>query len=618
MRERPVLLFDGNCGFCRFWIERWRRETGDAVEYAPYQEKAAEFPEISVPEYEKAVQLIMPDGKVYSAAEAVFRTLALVGKDRWLKWFYEKIPVFRALSEGAYRLVANNRVFFSKVTHLVFREGREPSEYFISRKFFLSIFGIIYFIAFLSLGVQIKALVGVDGILPAKQFLAAVRAHFGPVRYWLLPSLAWLNSSDVFLQFLCFGGAAMGLLIALGLWPVLFLSLSWVFYLSLLSISRDFLSFQWDILLLEAGFLAIFLAPSGIWPVSQKSAPSKLAVFLLQWLLFRLTFSSGLIKLASGDPTWHNLTALTFHYETQPLPPWTAWYAHHWPRWFHILSAAGMFFCELFVPFLMWGPRRVRLFAALSTVGLQTLILATGNYNFFNFLTIALCLFLIDDTAWASLCKLRHPEISQTVPKSESLRRLILIPFALVIFLVSAGQLGRMAGILDEWPPLMKTLRRWEEPFRLVNSYGLFAVMTTERPEIIVEGSDDGQNWLAYEFCYKPGDLKRSPVFVAPHQPRLDWQMWFAALGNYRANPWFINFCIRLLQGKPDVLRLLAKNPFPEKPPQFLRAVVYDYRFSDPATKRRDGVWWTRQEKGLYCPVMQLPQQRGQSQKGQA
>jgi hypothetical protein len=273
-----------------------------------------------------------------------------------------------------------------------------------------------------------------------------------------------------------------------------------------------------------------------------------------------------------------------------------------------------MFLIELAVPFLIFAPRRLRMAGGAVLALFQVLILLTGNYTFFNWLTLGLCLLLLDDLAMAQLVPRKLSALySRSRSGADSSRDgrwrwhgVGMVPLAVVLGGISAVQLLSPFGRLPSWASPGQAVYRWLAPFRSVNSYGLFAVMTTERPEIIVEGSNDGRGWQAYEFPYKPGDPKRRPAFVAPHQPRLDWQMWFAALGDARQNPWFVNFCMRLLQGSPDVLALLEKNPFPDQPPKYLRARVYNYQFTSPRERKRTGAWWTRELKGEYLPSISL------------
>lgn len=459
---------------------------------------------------------------------------------------------------------------------------------------FLRALGAIHAIAFLSLGVQIEGLVGSRGILPAAELLEVVRAQTGAERYWLLPTLFWLDASDAALRGACWGGAALGTLLAFGIAPAPILFLLWALYLSLSTVGQVFLGYQWDGLLLETTLLALLLAPWRL-RLSPREPPAP-GLWLLRFLLFRLMLASGLAKLASGDPTWRALTALTFHYETQPLPTWLGWYAHQMPLGFQKLSCALMFAVELLVPWLALGPRRARLLAFGPLVGLQLLIGVTGNYTFFNLLSIALCLLLLDDAVLWRAPTRSAPEAPRPVAAwAWRLGAAILFLLALVPFV---GSLARVP-----WPGPLLGLYRLVAPLRSFNPYGLFAVMTTERPEILVEGSRDGVEWRTYAFRYKPGDPKRAPAFVEPHQPRLDWQMWFAALrGSCDGTPWFLRFAERLEEGSPPVLDLLEGNPFPENPPAHVRARLQDYRFTSWEERRRTGAYWRVRDNGLFCP----------------
>jgi hypothetical protein len=318
-------------------------------------------------------------------------------------------------------------------------------------------------------------------------------------------------------------------------------------------------------------------------------------------------FMSGVVKLASGDPTWHDLTALNYHYWTQPLPTPLAWYAAQLPQWTMQVSTLITFFIELIIPFTFFMPRRIRFIGAFLTILLQVVIILTGNYTFFNWLTLALCILLFDDDALRGLFTRRWRTIVQ--PRASATKRVIVVVLAVVLIFVGALQvlslLDRRINPRTMPAPLAEVYRR-VTGLHLVSGYGLFAVMTTTRPEIVVEGSADGETWLPYEFKYKVGDVSRPPVFVAPHQPRLDWQMWFAALGSYRSNPWFVSFVRHLLLGSPDVLDLLDTNPFADAPPTFVRAQLYQYRFTTAAERVDTGAWWVREEAGSYLPPVSL------------
>jgi hypothetical protein len=446
---------------------------------------------------------------------------------------------------------------------------------------FRKMLGAIYAIAFLSLYLQIAGLIGSRGILPLRLYLARISEAFGAGRYWSFPTVFWIASSDFALKAVCAAGVAFSILLMAGYAERVALIVCWALYLSLTVAGQDFMSFQWDILLLETGFLAIFL---GFSPV---------IVWLYRWLLFRLVLLSGAVKLLSGDPAWRTLAALKFHYETQPLPTPVAWYMHQLPGWFQEASAAMMFGIELGAPLLIFAPRRLRLGAAIAIVFLQILILLTGNYTYFNLLTIALCLFLASD-----------PQ-----PATSRSRYYIAIAVAAILIPISAGEL--IAQFLGPMPAPLRYVQRLFAPLNLTSTYGLFAVMTTTRREIVVEGSNDGSSWREYEFRYKPGDVYRPPPWVAPHQPRLDWQMWFAALSSYQSNPWFVNFIVRLLEGSPEVLALLDRNPFPGAPPRYIRAPIYDYTFTDWKIRRATGAWWRREPRGIYLPPVSLQDSSG-------
>jgi predicted DCC family thiol-disulfide oxidoreductase YuxK len=646
---KPLMIFDGDCNFCAFWICRWQGATGERVEYLPFQDPsiAARFPELPRDEFERAVQLLEPDGAVYSGAEAACRALAHNPHEQWLLDWYVHSPVFARTLEWGYGFVASHRRFFSALTRLAWGSQVGPPTHLLVRGVFLRAVALIYLMAFVSLWTQIRGLVGSNGIAPAQRTITALRQEMagtkegrrprpipqldsapksGLGRFHLAPTLCWLGSSDGFLKGQCAAGTALALLVLVGLAPAPCLFLLWLIYLSLCTVCREFLSFQWDILLLETGFLAIFLAPLQLLPtLSRAPPPSRVVLWLLRWLLFRLMFESGCVKLLSGDRSWHDLTALTFHYETQPLPTWVGWYAHQLPVWFQKASTVVMFGIELALPLLIFAPRRLRRFAALTFIVFQGLIFLTGNYCFFNLLTIALCLSLFDDAALQKLLPAKwrktptpdtqppppEPRPSRLSPLPSPRRPLkwplpITVPLACIAVAIGLMQLSWMFSPLIPWPRPILALYMWLSPFRSFNSYGLFSVMTTRRPEIVVEGSNDGVTWLEYEFKYKPGDLKRRPKFVAPHQPRLDWQMWFAALSNYQRNPWFLSFCTKLLQGSPEVLALLERNPFPNAPPRYLRALVYDYHFTDLATRRKTGAWWRRELKGEYLPIVSV------------
>ena len=436
------------------------------------------------------------------------------------------------------------------------------------------------------------------------------------------------RSESLRISKVCGSGVLFSLLLIFGIAPAISLVALFVLYLSLTISGQIFFNFQWDVLLLEAGFLSIFFAPWRLWPRELSLRPgstipvtapvSRTALFLLKLLLFKLVLMSGLVKLTSGDPSWWNLTALDYHYWSQPLPTIFGWWADKSPEWFKHFSVAFCLVVEIIVPFFIWLPRRPRLIAAGLLIFLQLAIALTGNYCFFNLLTITLCLLLIDDAsigralkgqASASLAsrELRARNMQSALPRFSTYAAVIVLVVTLPI---NVWLIFSAFKPLARPPRVLANVYERLEAFRIVNGYGLFRVMTKDRCEIVLEGSTDGIDWLPYEFKWKPGDVKRAPGWCAPHQPRLDWQMWFAALETPQENPWLIALVFRLLQDSRDVSGLLRRNPFPDKPPRYIRAMFYRYRFTTVDERHQIGAWWKREELREYLPALSLDQFR--------
>jgi hypothetical protein len=492
------------------------------------------------------------------------------------------------------------------------------AEFRVARVLFLRALGAIHFFAFASFLAQANGLIGENGILPLAPFLDLVEKRLGPDRLHVFPTLFWwTGGSDAAIHALSWLGIGLSILLMLGLFEHLALVALWALYLSISTAARTFFSFQWDILLLELTLSSLFLPAARLLPgfLTKRSSvpPARAAIVLLWILLFKLVFSSGVAKLNSGDHEWRNLTALLYHYETQPLPTWIGWYAHQLPVGFQKFSVAAMFFIQLVVPFFFfvpWPP--IRHIGAALTAFLQILIALTGNYCFFNLIALALCLLLVDDAFFARVFGARFVDRFTLGPPP--LRRRALEPWSigaraiamLPILILDGLILLRTVAGSDQMSERGEELLTLASPLRSVNGYGLFAVMTTSRKEIVVEGSDDGVRWVPYEFEYKPGDVLRRPEFVAPHQPRLDWQMWFAALGTPRQNGWFTAFARRILEGSADVLALLATNPFPDHPPRYVRGKFYDYHFTTFEERAASGAWWKRADEGEWFPPRSL------------
>ena len=592
---RPVLIYDGDCAFCRYWVAYWQALTGARVRYEPYQRVASDYPGIPESEFRRAVQYAVPgEPRVASGAEASLRALAQAPGHGAGWWLYRHLPGFAAVAERAYAGVAAHRGLSLRVCRALWGPRREPAAHELTARLFLSGLAWVYLFAFVSLGVQVIGLVGGEGLLPLREHLAAVTRHFGAERYWLFPSLFWLAASDAVLQGACWAGAACAALALLGVRPRACLAAMFLLYLSLFDAGQAFTAFQWDLLLLEAGFLAWALHPH-----------PRLLVWVGRWLVFRFMLMSGLVKLL-GDPVWADATALGHHFATQPLPAPPAWPASRLPDALLRAGAIATLAVELAVPFLIALPRRPRFVAAAAFAVFQAVILLTGNYGFFNLLTLVLCVTLLDDAALRAALPaglLRRLRPRPPAPASTLDRGLAggYVALSVVLGTLQLVETCRSPAPGDRYAALLERA----SALRLVNRYGPFKSMTQERPEIVIEASDDGQRWRELEFRYKPGDVSRPPDWNVPHQPRLDWQMWFAAPETQREHPWFAALLRGLLRGTPSVTALLDPSSLGPTAPKYVRALLYDYRFAD-AAERLHGRWWTRQPLGLYFPAVRL------------
>jgi predicted DCC family thiol-disulfide oxidoreductase YuxK len=595
---RPLLIYDGDCGFCGYWARYWEKLTGEKVEYRPYQQVAAQYPWISEDDFKRAVQFIAPDGHRACAAEASFLTLSHArGKGFWLA-LYRRLPGFAVIAEWAYAFIAAHRPAFYRVSLMLWGRNHEPPRYELVSFLFLRLFGLIALSAFVSFAVQAQGLIGSRGILPLAELVETLADRLGPQRFLLMPMVFWLNDSDIAIQAVSWAGALASAMLALNVLPRLSLVLIYGLYLSLLYAGQTFMNFQWDTFLLETAIVALlmsFTPTTGVW--------------LARWLLFRFMFMSGVVKLLSGDPNWWGLTALTYHFLTQSLPTPLAYYVARFPTRALKVATGAAFVVELALPFLIFFPRQLRFVAAFGILALQGCILLTGNYNWFNLQTVLLCLLLADDSALRRMSPSRllrslEARVSHQTPWLAT--NVAVTALALLMVFLSLVQMDERFG--GDPPDAALRIDAWFEPLRLVSPYGLFAVMTTSRDEIVIQGSSDGVEWRDYEFRYKPGDVMRRPPWNIPHQPRLDWQMWFAALDDPQRAPWFSRFLARLLENEPSVTALLETNPFPDKPPTYVRAQFYDYTYAS-ASEHAAGQWWDRRLLGLYFPSAHLRRQ---------
>ena len=495
-----------------------------------------------------------------------------------------------------------------------------------ARWFFLRALGLIFFSAFYSLLRQVRGLIGPDGLLPAQDYLQAIRQVAGGSRYWYVPTLLWLKSDSRSLLLLAWLGLIASVLLILNFWPRGSILVCLAGYLSFISTLQTFSSYQSDGMLLSAGFISLFFAPPGFWPRwGERNPPSRAGLFLLLLVWFTIYFESGVAKIASGDPEWRNLTAMDEYYQNGPLPTWIAWHAHHLPHGFHVGTAAFTLALELVLVWVALLPRRFRIALFWLVTPLQIGIISTSNYAFLNYLVLALGILLLDDRHLAVFLR-RHlgkdaseaavlAESSSTIRSESALEHggpaagrvfssfgLWVSAFFLTwVFYAITAQLVWM--IVPRFP-LPTSPVSGLEPFRIANQYGLFAVMTRGRYEIEFQGSNDGQTWTPYPFRYKPQDPRQAPGIFAPYQPRFDWNLWFASLDNWQQNRFVIYTEERLLSGSTSVLSLFAGNPFPNAPPHQLRAVVWQYWFTDRAEKSQ-GFWWRRELIGLYAPALE-------------
>ena len=495
--------------------------------------------------------------------------------------------------------------------------GEGKTTHLLPRWIVLRGLGLIYFSAFYSYLFQIKGLIGPQGILPAAEFLPRVKEALGGVQgVWYAPTLFWFGSSDRALMIVCWLGIAASLAVFFNLWPRMSLFICWLCFLSFVAAGQEFSSYQSDGMLLEAGFISLFFAPPGLRAgLGTTHSLSRLSRFLLQWEWFRIYFGSGVVKLASGDYSWRHLTAMDDYYQNGPLPTWVGWYVQHLPHKFHAFATLLTLAAELGIVFMMFLPRRWRMICFFILTPFQIGIILTANYTFLNYLVLLLGFLLLDDGFLRSILpkKWREPAKVEETKVPIGRWRHWLFPMQRVGAAVCLWWIfyANTALLLEEIPHAAFLPDRPAQvlaSFRIANQYGLFAVMTHGRYEIEFQGSNDGTTWTPYLFRYKPQDPNRAPGIYAPYQPRFEWNLWFASLGAGRDNPWVVETEVRLLTASPPVLALFARNPFPQGPPQKIRAVLWQYWFTDLETKRKTGAWWRRELLGVYAlPLERTP-----------
>lgn len=464
-----------------------------------------------------------------------------------------------------------------------------PESYTIASVLFPKLLGFIFFFAFGAFLFQIKGLIGTNGILPIEKFLDWIKSHYKNKCYAIAPTIFWWNCSDRMLMGVVGLGTFLSVLLMLGIFPPLTLLLLYILYLSIIVGGQDFLSFGWEGFLLEITINAFFLTLTPI--------PNLMVWVSINLVLFRFHIQAGAVKIQSHDPNWRDLSAVAYHYQSQPIPNTQAWYADKLPLWFQKQSAMFMYVCELIIPFGIFGPDWMRLGVCVALVSLQVFIWMTGNFSYLNHLTAALCTILIANQY------LEPWFVAPDITEAQS--------FWLDSLCTAVGTFLVIMQCIVLWNhfvpnPLFSQWVNKLSRYHIANRYGIFAVMTTTRYEIVFEGSDDGIEWKEYTFYYKPSEIDRRPRRISPYQPRLDWQVWFLPFGNYRYDAWLGEFITCLLKGNREVLALLRGNPFPGTPPRYVRSLMYEYVFSTSEEKKKYGWWWRRKLVSIFTKPMML------------
>jgi hypothetical protein len=483
---------------------------------------------------------------------------------------------------------------------------RNASSYWLTRFVILRLLGLVYFVAFLVAAQQIVPLIGQNGLLPAGTFRHRVEAHAGSrlSAFLQLPGLFWFNASDRFLVAMAWLGVGASLIVLCGYANAILLGLLWVVYLSFVHVGQDWYSYGWEIQLLETGFLSIFLCPLIEGRPFPRRPPSTALLWLFRWLAFRIMFGAGLIKIR-GDACWRDLTCLYHHYETQPIPNPLSWWLHWRPHGFHQFGVLWNHIVELIVPWFMVCPRLGRHVAGGLLVGFQLILILSGNLSFLNWLTIVPMLACFDDSLLSRVLPRRltaRAALARETAQPSRVQEGFVAALVIVIALLSLNPVANMLSSNQ----IMNTSFN---PLHLVNTYGAFGSVGRERHEIVFEGTADAvinerTQWKEYEFKCKPGSPLRRPCIVSPYHHRLDWQIWFAAMSVPEQYPWTVHFVWKLLHNDAGTLGLLANNPFPDKPPRYIRAELFRYEFAPPGNPA--GAWWRRTSLGSWLPPLSV------------
>jgi len=481
----------------------------------------------------------------------------------------------------------------------------DRGSYWLTRFLILRLLGIVYAIAFLVAANQILPLIGSHGLLPLDNFAGQVRSALGGSlgAFLRLPSIFWVNDSDTALLVTAWVGFGVSCVVACGYANAILLALLWILYMSFVHVGQDWYGYGWEVQLLETGFLAIFLCPLLDPRPFPRRPPPLIVIWLFRWLTFRIMFGAGMIKIR-GDECWRDLTALYYHFETQPM-------ANPLSRWFHFLPRAALkggtlfnHLAELVAPWFVFWPRRARLIAGIVIIGFQVTIALGGNLSFLNWLTVIPALACLDDRAWSKVLPRSLTKRKEAAEAAAVVSRPMVGASWAVAALVAALSIQ---PVLNMFSP-HQVMNTSFDPLDLVNTYGAFGSVGKERYNVVFEGTNDSEPndsafWISYPYKGLPVALDERPPQVAPYHLRLDWQMWFAAMGSPNEYPWTLNLIWKLLQNDPGAVGLFRSNPFPERPPRYIRAVLYRYSFVRPNSQ---GLWWKRERLGLWLPPLSV------------
>ena len=599
--KHPIMVWDGECEFCRLCADRFKSAGADTVEFIPFQDLHSKYPKAPQLDYKKSV-VFFSKNSFQTGAAAVYSFYAEIG----LKWplrLYKRLNLFSIISESSYRFVANNRKFFRGIGQFFWGSNFLADTFKISGWLFGRLLGFVSLIAFLSFLSQSDLLISSDGLVPFKEDLQQLEGYITTTdsdisKWYAKPTLLWFSSTDLWLDIILFSGIFSSILLFIGIIPHISIAISWVCYLSISSVSEPFLNFQWDTLLLEAHLLSFFFVPWKVYDDRRKiEDPSLIGKWLLWLLIIKLMFESGIVKFTffgpDGSNNWRDLTALNFHYWTQPIPSWISWYIDQLPSSIDKLSLIFTYWCELIVPFMIFFPRRIRRIAFFSLILFQILIIISGNYGFFNILTIILCITLLDDQLiihffdkW-SIKPMKEKKDNELVKKIKMVFGIVIFCCFIytTIFFVNRDLKGsNFNQSRNDISNLGSNIIQTAQVSRSLNAYGLFRVMTVTRPEIYIEVLNQDSLWIPMIFKYKPVKESQRPKFFFPHMPRIDWQMWFEALYFERliSNPFALSTYHRFVQTlvsenlkrgdininnfiKDEDLTILSSLPYAEK-----------------------------------------------------